>query len=368
SGATLVYGILAQARPGTFKGGISLGFCPDMDLPKMLCQINGLKVTRDPSGKKSFLQPDARLGNPWIVLNGKLDRICNYTEMVDFIGKTKDAELISLPNVGHGFAKWSDFMPQWVDAYNRILKKYQESAIIKTDDSELKTLPLVITPARVKKDDAPAAFFISGDGGWYWFEQSIADSLAKIGIPTIGLDSKKYLWKRRSPEEAAGDAAAALTYYCNLWNKDRIIFIGYSLGAEILPFIVNRLPGELRSEVTSAVLLSPGQFTDFEIHISNMLGLGNAHNTYNVTAEINKMTTGNILCIFGKDEDTKLPEGLTNPAVKVRMVPGDHHYGNNLALIVRTMRENKVAIGSVRSPVYRFQAFLGSRRVAQSFR
>ncbi|MGB8490047.1 MAG: AcvB/VirJ family lysyl-phosphatidylglycerol hydrolase, partial [Bacteroidales bacterium] len=42
SGATLVYGILAQARPGTFKGGISLGFCPDMDLPKMLCQINGL--------------------------------------------------------------------------------------------------------------------------------------------------------------------------------------------------------------------------------------------------------------------------------------------------------------------------------------
>ncbi len=39
SGATLVYGILAQARPGTFIGGISLGFCPDIELPKMLCEI-----------------------------------------------------------------------------------------------------------------------------------------------------------------------------------------------------------------------------------------------------------------------------------------------------------------------------------------
>jgi len=36
SGATLVYGILSQARPGTFIGGISIGFCPDIELPKKL--------------------------------------------------------------------------------------------------------------------------------------------------------------------------------------------------------------------------------------------------------------------------------------------------------------------------------------------
>ena len=57
SGATLVYGILAQSRPGTFKGGISLGFCPDIELPKMLCQINGLTEKVDIEGKRYFHFP-----------------------------------------------------------------------------------------------------------------------------------------------------------------------------------------------------------------------------------------------------------------------------------------------------------------------
>jgi hypothetical protein len=119
SGATLVYGILAQERPGTFIGGISVGFCPDIELPKMLCEINGLTVTADVPGKRYILQPDDKLGYPWIVLNGKLDKICNYPAVVDFVSKTKGAELITLPKVGHGFSKWSDFMPQWKDAYSR---------------------------------------------------------------------------------------------------------------------------------------------------------------------------------------------------------------------------------------------------------
>ncbi len=34
SGATMVYAILAQARANTFRDGISLGFCPDVEFPK----------------------------------------------------------------------------------------------------------------------------------------------------------------------------------------------------------------------------------------------------------------------------------------------------------------------------------------------
>jgi type IV secretory pathway VirJ component len=33
-GAVFIYGLIAQAPAGTFKGGISLGFCPDIDLKK----------------------------------------------------------------------------------------------------------------------------------------------------------------------------------------------------------------------------------------------------------------------------------------------------------------------------------------------
>jgi type IV secretory pathway VirJ component len=341
SGATLVYGILAQSLPGTFIGGISIGFCSDIELPKMLCQRNGLTEKVDVEGKSYFLQPDSKLGNPWIVLQGQLDKVCEYSVVADFVSKTTDAELIALPKVGHGFSKWSDFMPQWKDAFNRLTGKNEKDQPPDANVDKVKNIPLVITLAKIQSKDAPIALLISGDGGWYSFEQSIADNLAKLGISSIGLDAKKYFWKRRSPEEASGDMAESLSYYAREWGKDRFVLIGYSLGAEIVPFIINRLPGEMKSKTVSAVLLSPGTTTDFEIHISNMLGMGNRQNTYNVTDEILKMQSVPTIIIFGDGEKTSIPGLLTETSVKVRTIPGDHHYKFNLPLIFQTMRDNK---------------------------
>ena len=342
SGATLVYGIMAQARPGTFIGGISLGFCPDIQLPKMLCQINGLSVKVDKPGESYFLQPDAKLGNPWIVLHGKLDKICEYSMVADFIGKTAKGELVSLPNVGHGFSKWSDFMPQWKEAYNRLIEKFDKSILENSHDVKIKTLPLSVTNAKFVNSDAPVVLFISGDGGWYRFEQTIADNLANLGIPTIGLDSKKYFWNQRSPDETAGDMAKVLDYYGKKWERKQFILIGYSFGSEIVPFIVSRLPVEIKSKIEASVLLSPTPTTDFEIHISSMLGLENRHNTYNVIDEIRKEKTDNVLIVFGKDEKSLVPKQLAGTDVKIRYIPGDHHYQYNESLIVQTMKDNKV--------------------------
>jgi type IV secretory pathway VirJ component len=341
SGATLVYGILAQARPGTFIGGISLGFCSDIELPKILCQVNGLIEKVNTKGKIYFLQPDAKLGNPLIILQGKLDKVCSYSEVVDFVNKTADAELITLPNVGHGFSKWSDFMPQWKDAFNRLIERYEKDRSANSNIDQLKDFPVVITNAKYQNRDAPIALLISGDGGWYAFEQLIADHLAKLGIPTVGLDSKKYFWKRRSPEETACDLTTVLNYYSKVWGKDRFILIGYSLGAEIVPFIVNRFSEEMKAKIVSSVLLSPETFTDFEIHISNMLGMGNRQNTYNVTDEIIKMQTVPTLIIFGDGEKSHVQELLTGTSVNIKIIPGDHHYRFNLPLIIQTMKDNK---------------------------
>ena len=341
SGATLVYGILAQARPGTFIGGISLGFCPDIELPKMLCQTNGLTERVDVTGKSYFLRPDAKLGNPWIVLQGKLDKVCNYSEVVDFVSKTTDTELITLPDVGHGFSKWSDFMPQWKEAFNRLIGKFNESQPVNDNIDQVKNIPLVITNSRSQNKGALIALLVSGDGGWYGFEQSIADNLANLGIPTIGLDSRKYFWKRKTPEKTAGDMAQVFNYYSKEWGRDQYILVGYSLGAEIVPFIVNRLPEEMKSKIISTVLLSPERNTDFEIHISNMLGMGNRQNDYKVMDEIIKMQVISTLIIFGEGEKTKVPELLAGTSVKIRKIPGDHHYKFNLPLIIQTMKDNK---------------------------
>jgi type IV secretory pathway VirJ component len=342
SGATLVYGILAQARPGTFAGGISLGFCPDIELPKMLCETNGLEVKAGADGKSYFLQPDAKLGNHWIVLHGQLDKVCSYSEVVEFVKKTADAELISLPKTGHGFAKWSDFMPQWKEAFLRLTETATGTRLPAVDGDKVKELPLVITDAKINDPAAPLALIISGDGGWYSFEQSIADKLADMGIPTIGLDSKKYFWKRKTPDETSADMMEALTYYSREWGRNKFILIGYSLGSEIVPFIVNRMPEAMKSKIVSSVLLSPETSTDFEIHISNMLGMGSRQNTYNVPDEILKMQPVHTLIIFGQGEKTKIPELLEGSDVTIQKIPGDHHYKFDLPLIIKTMKDNKV--------------------------
>jgi type IV secretory pathway VirJ component len=216
-------------------------------------------------------------------------------------------------------------------------------AYIKPDDSlKIKDLPLVITNATVQDKDAPLAFFISGDGGWYHFEQTIANNLAKKGIPTIGLDSRKYFWKRRTPEETTSEMAEALAYYAKLWKKDKFVLMGYSLGAEIVPFIVNRLPNEIKLRVEATVLLSPDVTTDFEIHVTNMLGIGNKQNTYETIPELLKMQDIPTLLIFGDGEKTKVPGLLSGTSMKIIKIPGDHHYKSNLPLIMQTISDNTV--------------------------
>jgi len=215
--------------------------------------------------------------------------------------------------------------------------KTQQASI--TYDS-IKNIPVVLTKAKSDNREGPLALLISGDGGWFSFEQKIADQLAGQGIPTIGLDSRKYFWSRKTPDQTAIDVFKVISYYGKLWNKRPIMLIGYSLGSEIVPFIVTRLPEEMRSRVISAVLLSPETYTDFEIHISNMLGMGNNQNTYNVVQEIGRMKNVNTILIFGDGEKSKVPGLLSGKPVKISLIPGDHHYKSNAMLIVETMKRN----------------------------
>lgn len=200
--------------------------------------------------------------------------------------------------------------------------------------------PIIITKARKVNDKAPIVFFISGDGGWYKFEQSIADELSGFGIPTIGLDTKIYFHNLRTPEETTADVFSCLSYYTTEMQKQDIIFIGYSLGAELVPFIIRRLPAEMLARVKMYFLLSPASTTDFEVHLSDRLGFVSSHDTYQVVEEIKKITSVPAVCIFGSDEKTKVPSMLSGTKAKIVVIPGDHHYKFDTDLIVKTMKAN----------------------------
>ena len=122
SGATMVYAMLAQAPVGTFAGGISLGFCPDLEGTKEPCKGNGLHcfaITKPAAGW--MLEPDEGLAVPWYLLQGEADKCCDFATARTFAGKIPAAHLFAIPSTGHGFAVDKNWMPRFKEAFLKIV-------------------------------------------------------------------------------------------------------------------------------------------------------------------------------------------------------------------------------------------------------
>ena len=181
------------------------------------------------------------------------------------------------------------------------------------------------------------AIMLSGDGGWLGFNDTLAVAFAKKGYHVIGFNSRTYFWHRKTPEETAKVFSDLITKYGAEWNIKRIVLSGYSFGADVVPFIYNRLPGELKSKISKLQLLSPFLSTDFKVRLSDLIMTGNDNRTYKVKDEVQRITIP-IFCFYGASENPKPLADLSMKNFFIRTVPGDHHYLNSYRQIVHTMR------------------------------
>src|SRR5207237_9005597 len=99
-------------------------------------------------------------------------------------------------------------------------------------------------------------------------ESGRSKELAGRGISVVGFNSLKYFWHRRSPEEAARDLSEVIERYAQRWGRGRVLLIGYSYGADVLPFVASRLPPEIAERVALTVFLNPGHNADLAFHFS----------------------------------------------------------------------------------------------------
>jgi type IV secretory pathway VirJ component len=344
SGATLAYGALAQAPANTFKGAISLGFCPDLDIDKPLCKGAGLNSHAIKEGKTYILDQCMNLTAPFIAMNGTIDQVCNYFETKKYIGNMPMSEVISLPNVGHGFSVTRNWLPQFVSAYKKVVnepeymeKKSKENVLLQAQrDSLYKSdLPLAILPS-AEKNDLPLAFFISGDGGWTSFDQSVSEKFAEKGIPVVGLDAQKYFWNEKQPKEVSEELAPAIEHYMKLWNKRSFVLLGYSFGACIAPFIASNFTEPVKETLKGVYCFSPDLTGDFEIHLTDMLHL-RTKDKYDVVMEMKQIKAMNPVCIFGSDEDEDTQKSFTADEIRISILPGTHHYNNDFNKITEVI-------------------------------
>jgi type IV secretory pathway VirJ component len=121
SGATLAYGVIAQASAHTFQGAISLGFCSDLNVREPLCEMGDLECHKLIKKKGFDLSPVKSLQDPFIVLQGTNDKTCHLCLAQDFVNKTPNAELFELNKIQHGALTLKKWIPKILEAYELIL-------------------------------------------------------------------------------------------------------------------------------------------------------------------------------------------------------------------------------------------------------
>ncbi len=365
SGATLVYAILVQAPATTFRGAISLGFCPDLPLVKPFCPGSGLTWGPGPRGKGYSFNPAKHLETPWIALQGLIDQVCDPGQTEAFVGKTPGAEIVKLPKVGHGYAVPRNWLPQFKASFLKVLAAPTADptrvapetaaegappapgqaeapasapepaeqpvpgapAAEPSADADFAELPLIEVPATGPPRDA-IAVHLTGDGGWGVTDKGLSRELAAAGVPVVGWNSLQYYWKRRSPDEAADDLTRILRHYLTAWNKQQAVLIGYSFGADVLPFLVNRLPPDLHERVPLIVLLGPSERASFEFHIGSWLGRDDK-TARPVAPEIEKISGVKIYCFHGEGDKDAICASLDPARVTSVVTGGGHRIGGN---------------------------------------
>ena len=186
------------------------------------------------------------------------------------------------------------------------------------------------------KTDSLLVLYISGDGGMNTFSTGLCSSLENSGYGVTAINAKSYFWERKTPEQAAETINTYLNGKFAKRKNQQLILAGYSFGADVLPFIINRLPGETRERIKKVILLSPGTSTDFEIHWIDMLGEDRKRNM-DVISEINKMNVPGTIALFGSDEKEFPLKNIVIRNFKSAYLPGGHHYEGNIAEVAREM-------------------------------
>jgi type IV secretory pathway VirJ component len=210
---------------------------------------------------------------------------------------------------------------------------------------EVSTVELpALKAAPVGEEDLLVVIY-SGDGGWWDLDQRLGAVFTQRGIPVAGVSTFKYFWRYRSPEESAHDLDRLLDRYTAQWGKKRVLLIGYSFGADVLPTIVGKLRPDNRVKLTQLVLLSSSRDVNFEIELEGYMQQGwwTTH-THNLLQWLNPVVHTDaippilalggkppVACYYGTEdaEDSGCTDPKLPPFVTVYKKAGSHHFDEN---------------------------------------
>ncbi|KAF0863252.1 virulence factor family protein [Pseudomonas sp. LD120] len=229
------------------------------------------------------------------------------------------------PNATTSISDYDIHLPQ-------VLNNELRKLLVGSDNGGL-SIPVVEVPAGQAKDTV--TLFLSGDGGWRDLDRDVAGEMAKIGYPVVGIDTLRYYWQHKTPEQSAIDLTELMQHYRQKWGTKRFVLTGYSFGADVLPAIYNRLPEAEQQRVDAIILLAFARTGSFEIEVEGWLG--NAGKEAATGPEMAKLPAAKVVCIYGVeevDESGCTDKTAVGEAVKL---PGGHHFDENYPALAKRL-------------------------------
>jgi type IV secretory pathway VirJ component len=308
-GATLVYMAQLQAPPVAFSAAVAIDPLNQIALQRPFCE--------HPAGA-------AAIGSGQTIQSERLGPNVPSRVLLDNLASADEREFVTgITGAASGAVRAGATLH---GSYQAALA----SIAAERSRSGVGDLPLAEVAATDPQRDAFAILY-SGDGGWRDLDRSLASVLASKGMSVVGVDVLRYYWKQKSPVVAASDLARIMRYYQLHWQKRKVVLIGFSFGADVLPFLVSRLPADLSADISLVSLLAPERHTAFEVETTGWLG---GHNSAGmpIAPELLKLSALHLQCIYGRDEAADslcTTSTVTATGAMVLAKTGAHHFDKN---------------------------------------
>jgi len=197
-------------------------------------------------------------------------------------------------------------------------------------------LPLIEMPVAGSKR---LVVLMSGDGGWRDLDKGLAHALNQRGISVVGWNSLRYFWKKRTAAQLGADLDSVLRTYRQRWQADDVALVGYSFGADVLPFAYPLLSEPQRRSVRLVSLLGLAHGAAFEVRVGGWLGWFRAQEVP-VQPALAGLQPVAQQCIYGADEKDSLCRDLQgDPHMQAVERPGGHHFDRDPAKLAQIIVE-----------------------------
>lgn len=311
-GGALALALMAQTPPGTVAGALAVDPAPGLPLERPLCTQARREVT---GGIARYGLSDTPLPAPIEVILTPPAPAAGRAHARELQAAHPDIVLTEAPGPA-GPALFAALAGRLAAA-------------------EVEPLGLPLTLLAVPPTHDAMAVIWSGDGGWRDIDKQIGGALAARGVPVVGIDSLRYFWQERRPEEAAADLARIIATYAAQWQVKDVALIGYSFGADILPATFNHLPPEVQARVRQISLLGLSDHAGWEISVSGWLG--QAADGPPTAPDLARIPPALLQCVYGEKEEASPCPALAAAGAEAIRTAGGHHFDGNYTALAEAV-------------------------------